>query len=238
MAKTKEGALLTELYRRRTLALRAETMRDVVRFYQAWELKDPATYAAMEEALIAVAQNRGMQAAVLAANYYETFRAYEVPDGKMLSVALAAPPPEEQIRVAIAATARTGVLRALQAGQPYEQAMANGLVQVSGSISRLALNTGRDTIQDTVQRDPKALGWSRVASGTACGFCAMLASRGPVYKEETVDFESHDHCTCSSEPFYKGSDWAPNALAYRELWEQTGSLNSFRAALASGGIPA
>lgn len=234
MARTREGALLTELHRRRTLSLRAETMKDVVRFYRLWSLKDPATYEAMEQALIMVARTRGMQAAALAANYYEAFRAFEVPAGRLISIPLAAPPPDEQIRAAIGATARAGVLNGLQAGKTLEQAMANGLVMVSGSVSRLALNVGRDTIQEQVKRDPKALGWSRVTSGDACAFCAMLASRGPVYKEDTVDFESHDHCSCGSEPHYEGSSWPPHSVAYRELWDETGSLNNFRQALKHG----
>jgi hypothetical protein len=231
MARTKEGRLLTDLYRRRQLALRAETMRDVIRFFRLWELKDPATYAAMEDALLAVAHTRGMQAAVLAANYYQTFRAVEVPEGKLVSIALAAPAPDEQVRKAIAATARAGVLRAIRAGQPYEQAMANGLTQVSGSISRIALNRGRETIEQTVKRDPAALGYARVTDGQPCAFCAMLASRGPVYKEETVSFREHDHCTCGAEPHYPGSDWPGRAREFRELWNETGSLNSFRSEL-------
>ena len=231
MARTREARLLTDLYRRRTLALHSQTIRDVTRFYRIWQLNDPATYAAMEQALIAVAQNRGMQAAALAANYYEAFRAFEVPAGRLVSIPLASPPPDEQIRAAISATARAGVLNGLQAGQPYEQAMANGLVRVSGAVSRLALNTGRDTVQQEVKRDPKALGWSRVAGGECCAFCAMLCSRGPVYKEESVDFEAHDHCACVVEPHYAGSDWPPQSVAFRSLWDDTGSLNTFRQAL-------
>jgi hypothetical protein len=231
MARTREGQLLTELHRRQQVSLRAGLMRDVVAFYRLWELKDPASYAAMERALIIVARDGGMQAAALAANYYEAFRAFEVPTARLISIPLAAPPPDEQIRAAIAATAKHGVLRGLQAGQPYEQAMANGLVEVSGAVTRLALNTGRETIQQGVKRDPEARGWSRVTSGDACAFCAMLASRGPVYKEDTVDFEAHDHCSCASEPFYSGSSWPPESMAYRELWDETGSLNSFRTEL-------
>jgi len=73
---------------------------------------------------------------------------------------------------------------------------------------------------------------ARVASANSCAFCAMLASRGPVYKEETVDFEAHDHCTCGSEPVYEGAEWPPNSKEYQDLWyENHGSYKDFRAAV-------
>ncbi|MGY1440156.1 VG15 protein [Streptomyces reniochalinae] len=34
-------------------------------------------------------------------------------------------------------------------------------------------------------RDRRCIGWRRVASGSCCSFCAMLASRGAVYKDQS-----------------------------------------------------
>jgi hypothetical protein len=235
MARTSEGRALTRMHTKQQLALRAKVTTEVMRLYALWDLKDKQSFQRFQNAMVVVAQLRAIESATLAASYYEQFRAVDAPARAARAasrVALAAPPVAEQIRASVSATARAGVFRALRAGKPYEVAMQNGLVEVSGAVSRLALQGGRDTIEQAVMRDPSALGWARVASANACGFCAMLASRGPVYKEETVDFEAHDHCTCGSEPVYEGAEWPPNSKEYQDLWyDNHGSLKDFRAAV-------
>lgn len=63
------------------------------------------------------------------------------------------------------------------------------------------------------------IGWARVLTGAEnCAFCAMLASRGPVYEESTVltgtkrsesrdGFSFHDHCDCKAVLVVKGQPW-------------------------------
>lgn len=63
----------------------------------------------------------------------------------------------------------------------------------------------RDTVTGNSTKDPKAIGWRRVASG-GCKFCAMLAARGAVYKESIVRFASHTNCHCSAAPAFVGYD--------------------------------
>jgi len=221
MARTAEGRALTRMHTKQQLALRAKVTTEVMRLYAIWSLKDEASFLRFQDAMVVLVQLRAIESATLAASYYEQFRAVDAPGRAARTaarVALAAPPAAAQIRTAVSATARAGVFRALRAGKPYEAAMQNGLVEVSGAVSRLVLQSGRDTIQEELLRDPAALGWARVASANACAFCAMLASRGPVYKEETVDFEAHDHCTCGSEPVYEGAQWPPNSKAFDSLW--------------------
>jgi hypothetical protein len=233
MARTPEGKLLTELHRKQQLALRARVVRDVMRIFPAWRPSDPKSYEAFAEAMVLMVKSRSTESAALAARYFELFRAVETGTGISKAVALAPQPAAEHILASLSATSRGAVYKALAAGQPYEQAMANGLVQVSGSMSRLVSNTGRDTILAAVKHDGKAQGWARATGGNPCAFCAMLASRGPVYKEETVDFQAHDHCTCHAEPVYPGSEWPGDARAYRDLWDQSGSLKTFRSNLAA-----
>lgn len=74
------------------------------------------------------------------------------------------------------------------------------------------------------QNRPKGvvLGWARVLAGeTNCAFCAMLASRGPVYKSGvTAGFEAHDGCDCSATLVVKNQPWEGEAewRALEELW--------------------
>lgn len=72
----------------------------------------------------------------------------------------------------------------------------------SAAAMRMSLDAGRETIVATVKADPRARGWARVVSGTACAFCQMLGDRGGVYGEATADFQAHDGCTCTAEPVY------------------------------------
>lgn len=59
------------------------------------------------------------------------------------------------------------------------------------------------------------IGWARVLTGrSSCGFCVMLASRGPVYssvhhagKGQGRD-KFHNNCDCVVVPVYKSTDWA------------------------------
>src|SRR5665647_575438 len=234
MARTAEGKLLTDLHRRQQLALRASVVRDVMKLWPMWRPRDAGSYVSFEAAMVLLVESRSRQSAALAARYYELFRAADAPGTRILrTVALAAPRATAEIRAAVSVTARAGVYTALGAGQTFEQAMANGLVRVSGAVSREVLNGGRDTILGEVQRDTKTQGWARVTGGNPCAFCAMLASRGPAYREESVDFQAHDHCDCGAEPVYMGSEWPGRGREFQKIWkEEGGSLNTFRQALS------
>lgn len=73
----------------------------------------------------------------------------------------------------------------------------------------------------TVGDDGKAriypVGWARVLTGrTSCGFCVMLASRGPVYSSAHHAGKGgaggrdkfHNNCDCLVVPVFKSTDWA------------------------------
>lgn len=91
---------------------------------------------------------------------------------------------------------------------------------------REVLDAGRNTIHQAVYDDPSAVGYVRTAGLNACGFCAMLASRGPVYGEDTVGFRAHDGCNCGQLVVFRGQSWQPNEkfnrwrTLYRQLADQ------------------
>lgn len=240
MAVTSEGKRLTQLHRRRQLALRAKVVREVMHLWPAWQPKDPSSFKAFEDAMVLLVQSRSQQSAAIAADYLQRFRRVELTAVESKSVAdavertfaaLAEARSAGQIRTVVGASARGQVYRALQAGQSFEQAMANGVVRVSGDVSRLVLLGGSDTITNEARRSK--LRFARVTSGNPCSFCAMLASRGPVYwSEETASFEPHGNCSCFPEVEYgDGYEWPGHAREFQDLWKQTGDLKSFRSAL-------
>lgn len=59
-----------------------------------------------------------------------------------------------------------------------------------------------DTVTENVAGDPEAVGWQRFAREGACKFCLMLAGKGAVYSEATVDFAAHTSCLCVVGPSF------------------------------------
>ena len=124
-------------------------------------------------------------------------------------------------------------------------AMEKVIARVSSTLLRHARKAGRDAVSDTAKlgrvRDAalkrpvgKRVGYARVLSGKEnCAFCAMLASRGPVYSEDTVTRRAdgrryHDGCDCRPVLVIEGKPW-PGQEEYRRLeqrWRKaTGDLS-------------
>lgn len=223
MARTPEGQALTEQYRLQQLGIRAVALKDLLRLWPAWNVDNPGSYDSMAAAVVLLMQARAKDSAALAARYYDLFRAVELGTlaaGAVSRAALAAPAPVEQIRTSVDATAKAGVYRALGKGYGRERALRQGFVNLSGAVGRHVLNGGRQTIENAVKQDPRCLGWARVTDGDPCPFCAMLAARGPVYKDETVQFMAHDHCGCSAEPVYENSKWPGKGREFAALYKR------------------
>lgn len=128
-------------------------------------------------------------------------------------------------------------------------------VRQASAAERVALNGARGTLYAVQERDRRVIGWVRVSrTGTPCGFCAMLISRGLALKgvdrmqqlyssknraERTEEGDLyHDNCKCYAEPIYSESQWLSNPLydlnrEYARLWpEVTEGLSGDDALLA------
>ena len=122
----------------------------------------------------------------------------------------------------------------------------------AGAVAgRVAANAGRQSIDSAVRRDRRALGYVRLSrTGTPCGFCAMLISRGAVYssassasvasgngrREKGEDY--HDDCQCYSEPVYSRSQYDSSDLyslnrKYAREWPGVTNGLSGKAALSA-----
>lgn len=91
-------------------------------------------------------------------------------------------------------------------------------------------NGGRDTVDELVT-SKTALGYSRICKDNPCSFCLMLASRGPVYAEDSFeesnarftgpgDHKVHDTCGCMLRPEWSRDpdNWTDQARTADELW--------------------
>ena len=118
---------------------------------------------------------------------------------------------------------------------------------IEGPIVRQALAPARDTVATIgVDQRQQFVGWARVLVGAySCPFCAMLASRGPVYNRRDVDkgrggspltvYHAPPNggvCDCVAVPVFDGQPWE-GQRAHEELdalWQEHGSLDAFRKA--------
>lgn len=244
MAATAEAARLTEAHRLTQARLGVQVVAQV---RAAWPLLDPQDLDRSVERWLRVVlptiANSRRTSAALAANYLAAFRTLET--GKMLAVtpmlgdAIDARAVTTSMTVTGPASIRSGLAR----GGRFAQVMEIAEASTARAAMRHALNGGRDTIERTVRADRSALGWARATSGKPCAFCAMLASRGPVYRSEgSGGFQAHDGCSCSLEPVYRrDADWPTGAQQYQQLWQDVtrglsgdDARNAFRQALAAG----
>lgn len=96
-------------------------------------------------------------------------------------------------------------------GKPDETAVENAEKALESSVEQMVLDQSRTAVIEAVQADPKAKAWARVTEPGACYFCALLATRGAVYKSEaTASFQAHRRypngtggdCRCHAEPVF------------------------------------
>jgi hypothetical protein len=248
VAATAEAEQLTQSYRRQSAALKAAAIKDILAI---WPMFDPLdlerSWPALRNALLLLIGSRRAEAANLAAEYLRRFRELEGAAGN-LAVILDPVPAPVATAVSLQATGPATAQRAMDSGLAADAAAARALVTISGAAGRIILDGGRQTVLLTIESDREALGWMRVTHGKTCAFCAMLASRGPVYKSRRSAGDArsrparfHDHCDCTVEPVYStATTWPAASRRAEELWASSTvglggqeARNAFRAAWES-----
>lgn len=226
MAATALGDRLTEAHTTAQAILQRRVQADLLTL---WPLLDPAdidgTFPLFYRAASALIAKRKQESAATAAAYYRAFRTAEGVDAPF-QMRMMADLAQEQALTSLLVTGPVTFKTSRGAGLDEETSMRRALVSTIGSGSRLAAQGGRDTIIETMRHDEASYGVARVARGGSCSFCAMLASRGPVYKSEvTGGFRAHDHCHCSTEVVYDAENyrWPGGATqrALADLWKTT-----------------
>lgn len=101
--------------------------------------------------------------------------------------------------------------------------------RTSRTVVRHAQQAGREAVEDTANASGEIVGWARLLSGTEnCAFCAMLASRGAVFRSEhAAKYKNiagtdtyHDGCDCQAVLVRKGVPWLGSKESERlsALW--------------------
>lgn len=243
MAATVEARRLTEAHRLAQLRLGRRTVALLVATWPLIRIDDidETSQRWLAVALPIVATQRAASAS-LAATYLRTFRALELGvDAPDTTPVVAAQIDERALATSLIVTGPAALRAALDRKVPAARALDVAQARSAGAAMRHALNGGRATIIESVRVDSTAIGWARSTSGSACAFCAMLASRGPVYKADAADFHAHDHCSCAAVPIYRrDAAWPAGSRRFRELWNTSTAdaapgekLAAFRRALSA-----
>lgn len=237
MAATVEARRLTEAHRQTQARLASTIVRQLTAVFPLLDPTDiDATVERWLSAAIPIVKVGRTTSARLAASYVTTFRALELGiDADAFLPALADALPDEQIATSLIVTGPAALKAGTARARPLRSLLDTARTATASAGMRHALNGGRDTVIGSTNNDARALGWARsTGGGKVCAFCAMLAGRGPVYGEDTVGFQAHDHCTCTAEPVYRhDAAWPAGSERYAELWQEAAladgdSLQNFR----------
>ncbi|TGB13848.1 hypothetical protein [Streptomyces sp. MZ04] len=210
------------------------------------------------EAVIAVVARYADVSATLAADFYDGERdAAGVPGS--FTAPLADPPPDDQVGASLRwATKdlwpRDEADATLAQQEPLDARLEAAMSKTDGAIDRLVLNAGRQTVREAVEQDRGAVAYARAAALSCCSFCALMSSRGAVYKDRGAVGEDandrfvgddsvikfHNFCRCQPLPVFRGQAFELSSKArewdriYREFAAPYPGqqLQRFRTALA------
>jgi len=185
--------------------IRAAAMLDVTKL---WPALDPKrlneTWPGWIRAMMLVTKNYYAQSSVAAGASYRLAREDATQSPAPQRLVKLAPTPDEQWMYKAYGYAGPGMLNK-DTAQP-----GTALSTTLGTTARIVMDGGRTTTLDTVAADPVAHGWYFKTDGDPCWWCAMIASRGFVFKEHSFDVSDarhlgaetnnsakvHNHCAC------------------------------------------
>ena len=220
MALTVEGRALTEAHRKGQLAIAARAAATSKILWRRLRVSDlDGSTPAWMAAQLGLMSRSYAQSESLAASYISEYRDAEnaadapIVGSPYISGAMAQ-------SMLLAGPSRVKLL--IGKGESADGAHAKAFTKFSGIVRRQVMSGGRMMINETASQDGQAIGWRRVTDGDPCTFCAMLASRGPVYvsKDSTdgsvmrmsrsgdMKLLYHGHCGCTGEIIY--GDWQPS----------------------------
>jgi hypothetical protein len=232
---TVSALALAEAARQAQLAIRRQMLGDVAR---AWPMlnfqhidRSWPVWLRVMSALLGKYHTQSAQAGGL---FYRAARQAATGDpGDVTVVKLAPSPSDEWVSRALGYSA-VGVYRkqTVDLGRAPDVAARSALTKTLGTSARIVQDGSRTTIVESTRADDRAVGWYRVTDGDPCGFCALMASRGVVYKSATVNFEAHNDCGCTSAPAFSRDIELPAVSREADRIYRSGnaSLSDFRKA--------
>lgn len=202
MASTTAGQGLTEAHRVAQINLGVDTEIEAGVLVDRYLTGPAPSRTAWLASSMIMLRSRWRHSQRLARAYLSEFDGAEIGTGARPVVEI--PFPQTSAAVKMSALVPPG-LALVELGPADLSALAG---QVAAQAAQTAMAGGRSTIDRTARHRRRR--YRRVSDGNPCAFCAMLASRGPAYSEETAYFRAHEHCGCTAELVY--GTWEPSAL--------------------------
>lgn len=207
VALTADGKGLTEAHKLAQVEVGARAAGDVEDMWGSLNVERPDPWIAATAAALSARKD---QSVLLAGTYLAEYTAVEDPG---YSIDVVSPSRGGTRLLTVAAMAPVEMRKLLDAGVDPGVASREVERRFKEIVAAEAMRTGRWTVQDSAGRSERAVGWRRVTDGNPCAFCAMLASRGPVYTVSTAPLTQfgdryHKGCGCTAEPVY--GKWIPS----------------------------
>lgn len=215
MATSARGRALTEAHRLQqvTIANRAAIVGNSL-----WGLLDVTELDRTTPAWLLANTNAARtffnESAAAATAYYGAVRQAEI--GQAASLGFRPDFDVDVNRNALLLAGPVRVKTLIGTGVAPDAAKAGAVTALIGIMRRQTLMGGRFSIDGLERRDERARGWRRVTDGDPCTFCAMLATRGPVYGSREIaeqiggnGLRYHANCGCTAEPIF--TVWEPSA---------------------------
>lgn len=193
------------------MAIRAALMRDVIKLWPALDkARLSETFPGWLRAMSLLITNYRGQSSFAAGRFYRQARAEALGSPAPASLIKLAGDPDPQWLARALGFAGPGML-SKDTAQPN-----TALATTLGTASRITLDGARSTVAETVKKDRAAVGWWFKTDGDPCHWCAMIASRGIVYKEHSLDRSNakfigdgtakvHNKCGCGLAPAFSRS---------------------------------
>jgi hypothetical protein len=255
MATTEQAAALTAATQRAQLQNMALVTTLAQRILAGQDRRTLSqSMAAILSALVPLILRQRSTSALISRQYYQAFRILETGDKDIIDLDEVQHIEEAAIRTSLMVTGPVGYQRRVEKIQALkldpavekiqlEEAWNKTVGEFSAAAGRHVINGGREQLLDAVEHDKIAFGWFRTTSADPCYFCAMLASRGPVYKEDSFDesdarftgpgnVKCHDHCACGFEPVFDRSTKLPDVTQRSaKVWMESTKGKSGAAAI-------
>lgn len=244
---------VTLAHRRAQEQVSAVTVAIMLRLWPMLNPDDQGSVDRWLSLVLAAIRRERAESANLAAGWLTAYRHIEIPDAESFQVRPMVEINEEKVVASMMTMGPQALRKELEARQAGEAVRARregreqrvvgitaqrrrvlGKAQAAAAV-RHVHDGARDTASDVVTRDKRVIGYMRVTDGDPCWFCAMLASRGPVYREDSFNAsdirfhgpgnaKAHDGCGCDLKPMYRrGEDSGADWRKYEEIWKAAGT---------------
>jgi hypothetical protein len=149
----------------------------------------------------------GDLALITASDYYKKLRASGTPEATAVALTRRQNDP-----VFLAWAAEVDKSKAERTSKAVGRSMAKfsagftfeAETDLGATVGREVTNIFRETMANAASQDSAVVGYQRVASASACAFCATVALNQ--YTSFEDDDGYHDHCGCTTVPIFKGLD--------------------------------